>query len=338
LLIGYFKQPLVNITILRSFFRNEGMARFQSGFIEHNINIFDYLRSVQLLRSNLDVQVWDNKATSGMLSVRNGTVVSASCGRLTGNGALLTLGRLRRASLYAVTAGGRVAPNVNLSGIQLETLLKNPELPLLEAHSREGRRNVGRDDGRSLEEMLAHALDFIYQVERQKAADLLIQILRKNRFFYPAWLWYSRLLNRRESICKALEEAVCWGNDDQEITLEGVGVEIRLRSLPDSVKRCFFCWAPVASDTLRCCNCGGLRQTDTDGVASGEVLKALAVQKSLARYEAQLVRNPLNVKILYVLSLGYLSLGELENCRSCINKGLRLMPDEKLLRQVARLL
>jgi len=314
------------------------MARFQSGFIEHHINIFDYLRSVQLLRSNLDVQVWDNKATSGMLYVRNGTVVSASCGRLSGNGALLTLGRLRRASVYAVTAGDRPEPNVSLSGVQIEALLKNPDLPLLQAHSGEGRRRAGSDDTRGLEEMLAHALDFIFQVERQKAAAQLIQILRENRFFYPAWLWYSRLLHRRQSICKALDEAVSWGNNDQEIALEAVGVEVRLRSLPDSVTRCFFCWAPVAATTPRCGNCGALRSTEAGGSDSGEILKALAVQKSLARYEAQLVRNPLNVKILYVLSLGYLSLGEQENCRSCVEKGLRLLPDEKLLRQVARLL
>lgn len=307
------------------------MVSFHSGFIEHHRNIQDYLRSLHLLRSNLDVQIWDKQRLSGSLIVRDGVAVGASCGNLQGNGALLTLGSLRRASLHAVAAENKVSANVDLSFSQLDSLLKNPALPELQGRRLSGNVMECGEDQLDLD----RAVSLIYQLQRQFAAKKLIGLIVANRFCYPAWLWYSRLLTNSESLRKALHEALMWGNHDREILEEADKVSSCLGARQGLVKRCFFCWAPLEREESVCCHCGGLQ--GPGGLVDTAVVRSNLISNTLLRYEEQLAEYPSNVKVLYVLALGYLTLDDKSSCRKCLQGALQLMPKERMLLQLSKM-
>jgi len=277
--------------------------------------ILVYLKSLQTLSGNVDIEV-KNATRTGLLQVRQGRVVSAECGRLLGNGALLTLAAIGDGAYQAVESEKPAARNVSLTLTLAARLLKT--LPSF---------SQGIDSCNE-EEKLQQAIHLFYQFRHKEAGSLLVEILRSNRFYYPAWLWHSRLMTREDYIKKALNEAKKWGNSDLEIQLEAAKIESQLDGSTLAVKRCFFCWSVVKGNEGKCSNCSGMFRLS--GHSAPAVAKSVELENALAAYRHELESCPDNSRIAYCLCLGFYSLGKIEQARDFIARALKISPKEPL--------
>jgi CheY-like chemotaxis protein len=285
-------------------------------------NILLYLKLQQVLLGNVDVSV-KNAKQAGMLQIRKGQVVSAACGNLRGNGALLTLAAGRDGVIQAAKSSQSADNNVSLSLALVDRLLS--KLPFTKA-------NEDCDEEKNLEQ----AIHLIYQFRRTEAGTKLVEVLRSNRFYYPAWLWHSRLMTREDYIKKALAEARKWGNCDPVIQRETEKIEPQLCDSGKPVKRCIFCWSLISVGDVRCKTCQGmLRIVDgniPEGSSSSELLQTLQT------YEQELHAHPENTRIAYCLCLGHFSLGNIDRSREFISKALQLSPREPIFARASALL
>ncbi len=287
-------------------------------------NVLVYLKSLQLQSANVDIEV-SNATRSGLLQVRQGRIITAGCGQLLGNGALLTLAAIRDGGYQAVESVQPAARNVSLTLQVVERLLDN--LPGVS-------RGIGSGNE---EEKLQQAVHLFYQFRRKEAGARLVEILRSNRFYYPAWLWHSRLMTRADYIEKALNEAKKWGNADREIQLEVEKIEFQLAAGASStVRRCFFCWSVVKETESGCAHCHGMFRVV--GQKAPAATKSVELEQALAAYERELASCPDNSRIAYCLCLGFYSLGKIEQAREYIARALQISPKEALFARTSALL
>jgi twitching motility two-component system response regulator PilG len=287
-------------------------------------NVLLYLKSQQTVVGSCHVSVKNSKY-SGMLHLRKGEVVAAFCGKLTGNGALLTLAAIQDGEISATTAGGPLDPNVSLSLPLVERLLSKATVP------------GGAAGGCNEEKTLEEAISLIYQFRRTEAVPKLVEVLRSNRFYYPAWLWQSRLMTREDYIKKALAEARKWGNSDVLIQRENEKIEPQLNSSQEVVKRCIFCWSLMSVAEIRCRTCQGILRPAADHLQVQPSASFELIQ-SLQAYEHELQLHPKNSRIAYCLFLGHLSLAHIDKAREFINRALSLSPQEPIFIRAAALL
>lgn len=286
-------------------------------------NIIEYLKNLQSSPTDLDVEV-KGARRSGVLQVRKGRVVAAQCGELRGNGALFTLAALGEAGIQENSPEQQVEQNVSISFKQIARFFAKTS-------------NLSKGGVRCEEQQtLQDAIRLLFRFRRKEANAKLVEVLRSNRFHYPAWLWYSRLMNREEYINKALHEAGIWGNADTSIDAEKNRIEPRMTGTTAKVKRCIYCWSPIGEGKDRCENCHGLQllpKIDDQAEGASEEL-----QQALSRYETELSGDPENLRIAYCLCLGYCSLGDMDRARDFLEKAQNISPREPILAKAAAVL
>ena len=286
-------------------------------------HLLDYLKSLQGISGNVDITV-RKAAHAGSVQVRQGRTVAATWGRLAGNGALLTLAAMPAVVYEAVESTKPAAGNVTLTLPAAERLLS--ALPTI---------SPGIDAGDE-EEKLQQAVHLFYQFRRKEAGALLVEILHANRFYYPAWLWHSRLMTRAEYIKKALNEAKKWGNCDREIQLESARIEPRLDGAAATVKRCIFCWSVVQEKEDRCSNCQGMFHVA--GQKEPPLGGNAELEKAIVAYKQELASWPGNSRIAYCLCLAFYSLGRIDKALEFIDRALGVSPGDALFQKARTLL
>ncbi len=275
-------------------------------------HLLEYLKS--LSSGNVDIAA-SKAARTGLVQVRQGRVVAAAWGRLCGNGALLTIAAMPEVSYQALeSTKGVVGNNVTLT------------VPLVERLLSALSKSSPVDEG-DAEAKLEQVIHLFYQFRRKEAGALLVEILRTNRFFYPAWLWQSRLMTRSEYIGKALNEAKKWGNSDRDILLETARIEPRLHDSAAEVKRCIFCFSVVQQKDDGCPHCLGRFYIAGQ---KAPVTGSSELEKAIAAYERELTACPGNSRIAYCLALGFYSLGKFDRAQEFIGKALKTSPGEQL--------
>ena len=283
-----------------------------------------YLKSQQVFSSNVDVSVTSSDKT-GKILIRKGQVVFAECGKLVGNGALLTLAAIAVAEITTQPSITPAESNVSLSLALVERLLS--KLPALAKAKNDCNEDV----------CLQQAIHLIHQFRKAEAGAKLVEVLRSNRFYYHAWLWHSRLMTREDYIKKALSEARKWGNRDLAIQRETEKLEHQLHDSQETVKRCIFCWSIIAANELRCKTCQGvLRIPDAGTIPKRSSSSDLAA--AIEAYERELQMHPDNTRIVYCLCLGHYSLGNIDRSKEFVHKALQLSPNEPIFNNALALL
>lgn len=286
-------------------------------------SMLEHLKSLQIPACNLDVAV-ETTGRSGNLYIRDGKIVAADCGRLRGNGALMSLAVITDGSVGTREATHTVEGSVSLDLTRIEKLFqKLPHLLSSGSICEEGER-------------YEKALQFFLRFQRQEASAAFVQILRCNRFYYPAWLWHSRLMTRPENIKKALNEAKIWGNSDPEVNEEVRRILPQLEGSEGTVRRCIFCWSIMGVKEKRCPSCRAflspVRQ-ESDGVSTAPEL-----QRAIQMYKSEIVKDKQNSRLAYCLFLGHYSRGEADLSQTYIERALQIAPQERLFQKVASLL
>ena len=286
-------------------------------------DILEYLSSLRLLSSDLDVEV-NTVRYSGCIQVRGGVVTAASQGGLSGNGALFTLVTQRVGDIKAVKSVEPLVSNVTVNHEQIAFICSKVSTA------------VGDDAVIDEAELLEEAIHLFLQFRRKEAGAKIVEVLRSNRFYYPAWLWHSRLMNRVEYLGKAIKEMKKWGGHDSLVKGELAKIEPHLLGRQEDVKRCIFCWAIVEKGQKQCRTCNCLLSISAKGDKQLDGRKEL--EASLRHYENEFKSHPENSRIAYCLCLGKFSLGQTAEAQGYLDKALRISPSEQLFLRTSKFL
>lgn len=281
---------------------------------DSSLSLIELLKSCKFNKENCDITVTASR-TSGTIHIRNGVVLSAHAGILHGNGALLSLAQLRNGSIVTKTEDSPIQKTVFLSVDQVTRYLSNQK------------NRPASGSNLDEEQILDEAKNLLFRFHYKEAVDKLISILRNNRFFYPAWLWQSRLLTRQDYISRALDEAYRWGNHDQDVWRESRKMRPQISHSEEPVKRCIFCWS-ILSGSKSCSNCKA--RFSITAVQASQDLRKDDVQYALNGYQNAHQKDPKNAKVLFALALGYFNLGELEKSKLSLEKAVALAPQTAL--------
>lgn len=287
-------------------------------------NVLDVLKQRQLRGDNADIEVRQEHHL-GTVKLRNGQVMYAACGAFVGNGALLTLAAVRGGEVRTTATVQAAESNVSFGLPLVERLLEKasppPSLVALAQIAAE----------------VEEANHLIHQFKRSEAAAKLVAVLRINRYYYPAWLWHSRLLTRMDFLRKALAEARKWGNADPTVLREAAKIEPQLTESGETVKRCIYCRSLIGADALRCRTCQGLLLLP-ETEAFGEPSRSAELVASLEAYQEEFRRHPDNGRVAYCLCLGQLSLGRAEEAEKWIDRTLAINPHQPIFLKAKALL
>ncbi|WP_419175142.1 response regulator [Desulfosediminicola sp.] len=298
------------------------MSKIVHSSTDLNNTILDHIQSARRKGSSLDLHI-NSGNRQGIVQIRSGQLLSATTGKLNGNGAVLTLVSLENTTIAIDEQSAPVPKNISLS---LEQILHYTS-----SLQTQSQKQIPVDEEKYLED----ALLLFFQFKNKQAAELLLRILRQNRFYYPAWLWQSRLLTRDDYIIKALDEAYRWGNDDRDVWRESRKMRPQLEDIPESVKRCVFCWSLLDEGTT-CGHCKASLIVTGQPLASD--IKQEEIQQSLVYYHRALEKDPENARIAYTLSLGSFNLKQYEKALPLMRDAVRLSPQSTLYRKSLSLL
>lgn len=292
-------------------------------FKETGRDILEYLSSLRLLSSDLDVEV-KTARYNGLIQVRGGEVIAASQGAITGNGALFTLLTQKMGDFRPTESVEPVATDVTVYHEQMVHICSKIQ-PI-----------AGGGVVVDAAVLLDEAIHLILQFRKKEAVAKLVELLRSNRFYYPAWIWHSRLMTQVGYLGKALNEMKKWGGHAPDVKAELAKVEPNMKGGQQTVKRCIFCWAIVATGQEQCGTCNCLLSISAKKEISHGDNKEL--EASLNRYEDELKNHPENSRIAYCLCLGKFSLGLREQAQDDLKKALEISPNEQLFLKTLKFL
>ena len=275
--------------------------------------LLDCIKEHRSDQENIDIIVRTGKR-EGIVHLRDGRARSANTGRLQGNGALLSLIRLESPELELSPASTRIEKTISLTLAQIERLPR-------------GNGRGAPDSMVDEEKLLEEAVDLLHRFHHSKAHERLVTLLRANRYYYPAWLWLSRLISRQDFIGKALEEACRWGNHDRDIWHEARKIRPQLEDNSSHCRRCFFCWSPLKNGS-RCGHCHG-HMTIT-GRSLSPLLKTVEIEERLASLSQAMERDFDNDRLAYAIAIGHFNLRDNRQALHYMRKAAGLSPQTAL--------
>ena len=262
--------------------------------LKNEMTVLELLKtSTSFHDSSLKIE-WGSR--EGFFHLRNGAIVAAEAGDLTGNGAALTMARWQSAEVTELESDPVIKKNVYLSIDEIQGIFRDLQIDQL--------LPSGYDEQIELEQ----AILMIHQFRYREAGALLSKILKYNRFNYFAWIWYSRLLGNLDSIRKAVDEAQKWGDHEPDVYRELKKIGIGMADLPEGkVKRCLFCWTPLSPKATKCSYCNSLqsicKQVPGRGIRSADLKEAINL------YIGGLKQDRQNGHTGYTLAVGLFNLG-----------------------------
>lgn len=275
-----------------------------------------FLQSSPFERGRITIQV-SCKYGRGELSLRDNSIVAASCGRLFGNGALMFMAGWNDVELTEQSCDEAVRKNVTLKTDQLQNIQKK--------HGTVNQFSTESD------KLFKSAILSIYSLDFKEAGTKLVRLIKSNKYDYMAWLWYSRLLTKMESIQAAVGEAHKWGSHDQEILREMRKTQQPQLEGVEKVRRCLFCWSPMHLQDNVCPSCFALQQIGAGEIS--EKLDDVAVKRTLHRLYTTFQSNKKNSQLAYVLATGLYNLDQWQRGFQLLQLAVKNSPQTVLYKQ-----
>lgn len=272
------------------------------------------LQELQDLGDDLDISV-TSKFRHGVIHLRGGVIVSANADVLHGHGAVLSL---------LATPSPEVTVTANSEPIRKTVSYSLEQFGKIIAAVKEPERFLTEDEEAKLLDE-AKISFFLFQFKR--ASQCLATILKANRFYYPAWLWQSRIISTPKNISLALDEACRWGNSDQEVWREARRLRPQLENNGEKVQRCCFCWS-VLKDRNRCDHCKSSltipEELPTEACLKDHIQYAVSLFDKAYRHDSRYAQTA------YFLALGYFNLQQFEQSLKFMVEAENLSPRTKI--------
>ncbi|SHO50271.1 Response regulator receiver domain-containing protein [Desulfopila aestuarii DSM 18488] len=272
--------------------------------------LIEQLKSYQHNLESVDITVSKGRH-QGIIHVRDGEVLSAHIGILHGNGAILSIVQIQGAEINSVPTQSAVQKTVFITIDQIDRFLKTQRTT---SHPAED-----LDEEKLLEE----AKSLFFRFHYKEAVDRLVAILRHNRFFYPAWLWQSRILTRQDYISRAIDEAYRWGNHDQDVWREARKMRPQLTTSDTQVKRCIFCWSILQAGSS-CSHCKA--SFSISAMQPSKDLKQDEIRFALTCFDQAQRSDPRNSRTAFALALGHFNLKEHHKALGYLESAVQLSP------------
>ncbi len=298
------------------------MEKSPSPPIANNESLIEVLKTLQEQKVDIDLRVSDSYR-QGIIHVRAGAVFSAHSGILHGNGALLSLAQLNSPQIECIHSSEPIQKTIYITLSQIERFLASQPVKKQSLTQKQE------------EEILLEAQTLFFQFQYKNAVGKLVTILRNNRFFYPAWLWQSRILTKKDYIEKALDEAYRWGNHDQDVWREARKIRPQLDSDTAPAQRCIFCWS-ILSQQNYCNHCHAFLKVTAQPISSS--LKISEIQLALTNYYKAYTQNKSLGRVLYAMALGYFNLKDQKRALGCMRLAVKLSPQSTLYKKSLSLL
>ncbi len=297
-------------------FREKSNSTTSGGSVE------SFIRSLDFSPGKKGFRVENKQRGNGVFILRDNVLIAASCGRLKGNAAIVALAGWEDATISPIKLTRDVRKNITLDIDTISELIR----------SYGGIEKFGEEEDLLLEE----ALIAIHSFEYKNAGKKLTELLRRNRYDYMAWLWYSRIINNPDLIEKSIKEAYRWGNHDKEIWREMVGFE-KLKPQGEKIRRCLFCWSFLSSAQSSCPHCKAL-QTIGRADHNADEVDDYQIKSAIQRYLKAFKLDPSLAQVPYVISVGMFNLGLLQRSRQYITFAVNNAPQQSLYKKVRQVL
>lgn len=283
--------------------------------VPNNQALIYLLEEQQKNGANADI-TFHGGTHEGSIAVREGVIVSAATGQLEGNGALMTLSLLSGSNWQVKNDTSSVTRNVNLGTNQIIKFLKATT-------AQTASPVLGKED-----KLLEQAILLFFQFRYKEAGQKIVSILKDNRYYYPAWLWQSRLVTRSENLKKILNEANRWGNRDYQIQLESTKLLPQLAAIKtESVQRCLFCWS-VIQNNQRCEHCGAYLKIPSK--PDFKEIQVDLIEDTVLHLEEAFRADPQNSQVAYSLGLGFFNLQVRHKSKEFLQKAVELSPQNSV--------
>jgi twitching motility two-component system response regulator PilG len=285
--------------------------------------VLDFLKTSTAYHDSSLKIVWSNR--EGFLHLRNGAIVAAEFGDLTGNGAALDMARWKLAEISELESNPVIKKNVYLSIKEIERIFHDLQIEHLTPSD--------YDDQAELEQ----AVLLIHQFRYREAGALLSKIIKYNRFNYIAWIWYSRLLGNMDSIRKAVDEAQKWGDHEPDVYRELKKIGVGMADISEGkVKRCLFCWTPLNPKSFKCSYCHSLQSIKKEKHDPG--IRKSDLKESINLYIGGLKQDRQNGHTGYTLAVGLFNLGMKEKALQYLDYILKKHPTNQVYSSARQLL
>lgn len=173
----------------------------------------------------------------------------------------------------------------------------------------------------------------------KEAQALLVPFLKQYPRNHRAWLWYSRIIVTLKSIEASLKNAAKLAPRDPDV-IEDVKkfTIIKERLDPrEPLRRCPFCWTPLASRWLQCRYCRAHLFVSERFFSASHDANRQVLEEAIERY-TRVISRERNLNAHYYLSMAHLNLEHWEEALNLFHKTVNLSPGQNIYSHQLRIL
>jgi len=318
--LHYIEKPF-EISILR-----EKVADlFSKGHI-HGFTLANVLQAAEVEQKTTTLRIL-SKEKVGFIYLQDGELIDAEAGNLKGEPAAIEILCWDDAKIDIIDVQKRER-SIYSSLMQI----------LLEASRKKDDKEESLQTGCDILEEAVQMAEGHHFKESQRLITEFFKDDDNNRRNPIGWLWYSRIIVTLKSIETSLNNAVRFSPDDPEIAEDIKKLNLAKENITtDNVRRCPFCWSPVALKAVQCLYCRSHLLIHSRFFKSQRNADPDILNKAIERYTKVIGREK-NINAHYYLSMAHLNLDHWEEALNLLHKTVNLDPDKKIFSEQLRVL
>ena len=322
---GYVKKPIDLKSLADSV--SQSLESTSSGYI-HGVSLATFLQMAAYEQKTATLEIRSQERV-GYLYLNHGKLIEAETDDLKGKDAALQIMRWKEPEIYIDDVCKRTKQDKYMESSVFSLVLEAARLR--DEESQNALPTPHREE-------LDKVVKFAEGLHFREAFEILAGLLKEDPSNHEGWLWYSRIVGTTKSVEKALKNAHRSAPNDSEIIEEIKKFDlVKERLVGDQIRRCPFCWAPVAETSPKCHHCEARLSISKTLLTSPLSAKQEFLKKAIQRYTA-VVKRETNVIAHYNLAMAYLNLKQWEEALTQLHKATNLAPGNQYLENQLKIL
>ena len=279
-----------------------------------------FLQMVEMEEKSCSLQVVSKSKKNAFLHFREGILIDAQLDGKNGEEAAIDILAWDDVSI-------KIENDCRVEDSKVKLSLK---FLILEAIRLKDEQEIMKDSAALLERGIQNAEAQNYK----QAMTYLKTYLTDNRDSAEGWLWISRCGHSVDWIRKALNKAVRLLPGDVEIAQEIEKLRVACRNgLPEKLRRCPLCWAPIDIKALRCgyCHAHLIIGEHADFTACDDKGREF-YEAAIQRYERVLEKKS-SANALFFLTLAHFNLQQFDAAMESLHRALLVAPEKLFLKK-----
>ncbi len=276
----------------------DGLKQAESDGALSSVSIPGLMQIIEAEEKTCLLTIHAEGKKQGVMYFHRGILYDAVSGPLQGEDSALQLIALDNAQIeYRKLPQKKIQKSIT-SGLQaliLEAMRIKDEKASLET-------------GQQEDTLLIEGIQLCEGLHFQKAQKNLLQAASQDETNFQAWLWLSRTIRNMKQLRIALNKAYKQNPKDQDLIHDIKMFSAASKMGLTQIRRCPFCYAPIAIKATRCHFCGSSLTINAEILSTiGEKTDRKELRAALARFDNVLSRE-LNTPVLFYAALACLHL------------------------------